>query len=72
MTGLEFETWIKRIGLKKLDVAKKLGVDPDTITAKCKGDQVPGLYAYALLGLASEKRLQDINELTEILGIIGS
>lgn len=70
MTGTEFESWIKKIGLKKSDVAKLLGVDPDTITARCKDIEVPKLYAYALLGIASESQLKSLNELSDILGII--
>lgn len=70
MTGQEFENWIKHIGLKKSDVAKRLGVDPDTITARCKDEKIPQLYAYALMGLAAENKIESLQEFTEIIGII--
>lgn len=54
MTGEEFEKQIRSIGLKKSDVAKRLGIDPDTVTARCRDAVVPKLYMYALIGLSIE------------------
>lgn len=63
MTGQEFATKIKSLGLKKAEVASRLGVDPDTVTARCKDAVVPALYEYALRGLAAEMALSRINEM---------
>lgn len=68
MTGGEFESWIKRLKLKKGAVAQALGVDADTVTACCKAHQVKPLYAYALLGLAAQQRLSDMTELSDMIG----
>lgn len=63
MTGQTFAAQIKALGLKKAEVAKILGIDPDTVTARCKDAVVPALYEYALRGLAAEKVFGQINEM---------
>lgn len=68
MTGEEFEKQIKTIGLKKSDVARKLGVDPDTITARCKDKVVPSLYVFALIGISAIEMFEPMNRLNSLLG----
>lgn len=67
MTGEEFEKQIKAIGLKKSEVAKKLGVDPDTVTARCKDIEVPSLYAYAIVGLSAKPILDQLKNLDSLI-----
>lgn len=67
MTGEEFEMQIKAIGLKKSDVARKLGIDPDTVTARCRDHDVPAIYAYALIGLSMEQLADPIRKLSRFI-----
>lgn len=54
MTGAEFRAALKRLGLTQKEVARRLGVNQDTLTARCRDVVVPPLYRYALLGLEAE------------------
>jgi hypothetical protein len=63
MTGQSFDAQIKALDLKKAEVAKILGIDPDTVTARCKDAEVPALYEFAIKGLAAERVFEQIRQI---------
>ena len=44
MTGAEFRPTLKRLGLTQKEAARRLGVNEDTLTARCRDTKVPALY----------------------------
>lgn len=72
MTGSEFREAIKRLGLTQKDVANRLGVNQDTITARCRDAELPPLYRYALLGLQAEALKPVLDNLSLAIGSIAA
>lgn len=70
MTGAEFRTTLKRLGLTQKEAARRLGVNEDTLTARCRDTEVPALYQYALLGLEAEDLKPMLDKLSENIGRI--
>lgn len=54
MTGEQFERGMKLLGYSQAQLADLFGVHRDTISARCKAEEVDGLYSYAMLGLLAE------------------
>ena len=54
MSGSEFRASQKRLGLTQKEAARRLELNEDTLTARCKDAVIPALYQYALLGLEME------------------
>lgn len=70
MTGSEFRAALKRFGLTQKEAARRLGVNEDTLTARCRDNEVPALYRYALLGLEAEHLKPALDQLSESIGWI--
>lgn len=70
MTGKEFETWIKRLGLTKARAAVEMGVNKDTITACCQADLVKRHYALALMAIATRLSMAELQAISECIGEI--
>lgn len=70
MTGADFRATLKRLGLTQREVARRLGVNEDTLTARCRDVEVPALYRYALLGLEAEHLKPVLDQLSENIGRI--
>lgn len=72
MTGAEFRATLKRLGLTQKEAARRLGVNEDTLTARCRDVEVPALYRYALLGLQAEFLKPMLDQLSESIGRIAT
>lgn len=70
MTGAEFRSILKSLGLTQKEAARRLGVNQDTLTARCRDTEVPALYRYALLGLEAEALKPVLDRLSEHIGQI--
>ena len=70
MTGADFRAALKRLGLTQKEVARRLAVNEDTLTARCRDVEVPALYRYALLGLEAEHLKPVLDQLSENIGRI--
>jgi transcriptional regulator with XRE-family HTH domain len=70
MTGSQFKAILKQCGLTQKEAARLLGVNEDTITTRCQDVAVPALYRYALLGLVAERFRNQINSLSETIGLV--
>lgn len=70
MTGPEFRAILKRLGLTQKEAARRLGVNEDTLTARCREADVPALYRYALLGLEAEHLKPALDQISESIGRI--
>lgn len=54
MTGSEYRALIHSLGITQKEAALRMGIDQNTLIARCKENEVPVLYAFALQWLALE------------------
>jgi predicted PP-loop superfamily ATPase len=67
LNGEEFKRLVAICG-KQASVARSLGVDADTIRARCRDAVVPSLYENAIIGLVLREKLPQLGEIAKLAG----